>query len=273
VNRTLLFLLPLSIACDELDAFTPDVAFERMEVRSIDFEQISADFVFAVDNPNPIGIGLARFDYDLALEGHSLVSGTDPDGLRLEPSASSELSLPVTLVYTDIYDTVQATRGEDDVDFALTGAMGFNTPFGPFELPYDARGSFPAVRAPGIELGGLRLNRLDLARLSATAELDLVVDNDHGSAIELVALDYAVDFTGTEVVAGAMELGATVPGADKRTVTLPLTLDLLNVGVSVITALSTGGRVEVGFTASASIDTPFGILPLTIDELGDLQVR
>ena len=54
--------LPLLIAiggCTEASDFLPKVSFDRLEVREIDWTDIQTDFVFRVDNPNPVRVGVA----------------------------------------------------------------------------------------------------------------------------------------------------------------------------------------------------------------------
>ena len=38
-----------------LSGFIPSVEFERLEVIDIDFEHVETDFIFNIDNPNPVG--------------------------------------------------------------------------------------------------------------------------------------------------------------------------------------------------------------------------
>ena len=55
--------LLLGIAgCTEAGNFLPKVSFDRLEVREIDWTDIQTDFVFRVNNPNPVRVGVAAFD-------------------------------------------------------------------------------------------------------------------------------------------------------------------------------------------------------------------
>ena len=108
----MLFLLLSGCGLD-LSAFVPTVRFDRMDVSDIDFEHIDTAFVFAVDNPNPVGAPVDRFSYALALAGVELLSGDDPNGLELKAADTSEVALPVSLVFASIYDAVNGARGDD----------------------------------------------------------------------------------------------------------------------------------------------------------------
>lgn len=272
-RERLVILLLLGAGCEQLEPFMPTVSFERFDVNAIDFERVEADFVFAVDNPNPVEIDLASFDYRLDFEGTELLSGDSGDGFTLEAIGGTELRLPVDLSWEDAWDTVQATRGEDEVDFSLAGGFGFDTPLGVIELPYQEGGTFPAVRTPRFGFQTLRVARVDLLTQTATVELDLAIDNDHGSNLLFQDFDYAISLGGSRVASGLVPDLGSVEGASESTKTLSLDIDLLATGVTVVDLITNGGRADLGLDATMDVDTPFGMLPLSIDETGEVQVE
>lgn len=272
MNRTL-FLLPLLVGCAELQPFLPTVSFERMDVEDVDFEHIQADFVFQIDNPNPIQVGLSSFSWALALEEQDLLSGDNPDGFTLEASDGSELALPVDLGWRDAWDTVQATRGEDFVDFGLKGHFGFDTPIGEARIPYDEGGNFPALRTPKVRFDRVRVGRLDLLRQTASLELDLGVDNEHATTIFFDRFDYGVSLGGTEVAAGLVEQLGGVEGATEGVLTLPFEVNLLSLGTQVVSSIVNKQPIDVALDATVDVDTPFGVVPLYIDEQGVTTVH
>lgn len=272
--RTLL-LLPLLVACDDfqLEDVMPQVSFQRMEVEDIDFEHVDAAFVFAIDNPNPVEIHPSSFSWALDLEQTDFLSGSDEDGFDVEAVGSSELALPVSLTWQGAWDTVQATRGEDYVDFALDGHFGFMTRWGEAEVPYDAGGDFPALRTPKFSFQRVKVTRLDALDQTASLEIDLGVDNAHASTLFFDAFDYTLTLGGRDVADGLIrELGG-VEGASEQVLTLPVTVDLLAAGIEVATAIANKERIDVGLDARMDVDTPFGILPLTVDETGRVDVE
>jgi hypothetical protein len=50
-----------------------------------------------------------------------------------------------------------------------------------------------------------------------------------------------------------------------------MALDLVG-AASAIAAAATGGSVDLGLGASLDVDTPFGVVPLTLDEQGNVRV-
>lgn len=269
-------VLPILVglsACSELEAFIPDVNFQRMEVDAIDFDGIDAQFVFSVDNPNPIRVGLSSFSYDFGLEGIDLFDGNNDDGFQLEAIGSSELALPMSLNWLDTYDTVQATRGEDQVGFGLAGHLGFDTPLGEARIPYDEAGEFPALRTPRFQFQRVRVERLNILSQEAELAIDLGIDNPHGSSIFFDAFQYDLDLGGDAVAAGQITQLGGVEGATNGTLTLPVAIDLVGVGAEVIQALTQRDPLNIGLAATMDVDTPFGVVPLSINETGNVSVQ
>jgi len=262
-------LLPL-VGCEEIDPFLPSVSFDRLDVQSVSFEAVEADFVFVVDNPNPVDINLARFDYALAFEEVEFLVGDDPDGLELGAVAESEVALPVGFTFESLFELVDATRGEDVIDFDLTGSFGFNTPAGQVNLPYAADGDFPALRTPTFSFDTVRVD--DLSWSGATLAIDLGVDNDHGSNLIFENFEYGIDLEGSELASGLVDDLGTVEGASTGTLTLPIDVSFADAGTGVYDVISGGGEVDLGLSASTDVDTPFGLVPLTIDETGAVSI-
>ena len=259
--------------CSELDPFLPKVSFESLQVRAINFQEADVDFVFDVENPNPIGFKLSSFSYALGFEEVQLLAGDNEDGFALEAEGNSELVLPVDLVFADAWNVVQATRGKDDIGFGLDGHFGFNLPeLGEARVPYNADGQFPAVRTPQFSLKNLRAADVNL--LGATLELDLGIDNDHESTLFFEMFSYDISLGGKSVAGGMMNTLADVSGASEETVTLPIEVDFLTAAVVIIDAIVGGGSLEVGLDADMDVITPFTDtpLPLSIDQLEDLFV-
>ena len=66
-----------------LDGIFPEVSFSHLEIEEIDFEHVDSSFVFVVDNPNPVGFSIDRFNYALDFSEVEWLSGDNPDGLQV----------------------------------------------------------------------------------------------------------------------------------------------------------------------------------------------
>lgn len=266
-----LALVVLLSGCEQLGDFLPKVSFDGLEIREIDWEKANVDFVFSVNNPNPVSVGLTSFSYNLDLEAVPFLSGDNPEGFQLEAMGASPLVLPLDLTYANVFETIQATRGEDEVGFGLYGKMGFDTPAGNVQLPYNQDGGFPALRPPAFSFQALRVPKVDILAGTADLELDLGIDNDLGTTMFFDRFDFTLNLEGTRVANGLIDTFDAV-GASTSTVTLPVTIDALDLVFVLADAIATGEHLDLGLAASMDVETPFGIVPLTIDEAGDLGI-
>src|SRR5688572_9915221 len=106
---------------DALSPYTPKLSFKRLALKSLDFQSISVDFLFDLHNPNPLSVKLARFGYHLGLEGTEVVRGTNESGVKLESRGDTELAIPLSMTFAELFKLVGAVKGKDELGFALGG--------------------------------------------------------------------------------------------------------------------------------------------------------
>ena len=251
-------------------ALLPQVRFDKVQLDSINFDKVDLRFLFAVENPAPLQVALDSFSYALALEGKPLFDGKNPDGVKLAAEATSHLPFPLTLRWGELAELLRETKGKDELGFGLRGELGFDTPVGVLALPYEARGKLPALRRPRFRLEGLRLVELNtsVARLG----LDLGVTNLGGSPIRLSGFDYGLHLGGEKVASGLVAALGEVGADTAKSLTLPIDLRLANLGAALIEAFTGKGRVKARIKAGLQVATPWGDIPLEIDEADELNI-
>jgi hypothetical protein len=90
--------------------------------------------------------------------------------------------------------------------------------------------------------------------------------SDQGTPLSIAGLNYGLKLSGTEVATGETR-------SDGSTVTLPIELKLLELGVVIVDAITKKTELKVGFDADATIGTPLGEIPLAISELATLALK
>ena len=114
------------------------------------------------------------------------------------------MALPVEIVWTELFDMVQALRGKDNIDFNLDGnfgvrlnsetilfeqqgaeasASGINSIQEDedgyvFDFPYDVLGDFPALRKPKLTFRKLVVEDWSFSEIFGSR---MHVDNEHAS--------------------------------------------------------------------------------------------
>lgn len=275
--------------------FIPSIKFDSLQVNEVNFQEIDTEFVFAIDNPNPVGLDIDQFSYNLAFSEVDWMDGDNPDGLLIDADGESKVSLPTHIVFSDLYDMVQASRGADSLPFALNGDFGVrldsstivtsetsasDTNEGELiTLPYDADGDFPALRRPNFSFSKLKVKDFSWSEIDLSLEFD--VDNEHASNLIFQRFSYDLDLGGNSVISGVADnLEEIIHGIDEETSTdvnrklkIPISLSTSDIGQSLISVFTGGGNLSLGFNAVSDVDTPFGLVELNIDETGNVDVE
>lgn len=258
------------IKLPELEAALPKVRFQNMNVDDVTWEGATTRFTFQVDNPHPIGLDLAAVNWDLDLAGSDFLDGNKDTEVQIAAQGQSDVRFPVSLKWSDVLAVVNGAQGQDTIPFALAGDLKLDTPLGPLTVPFQHAGDLPVLHAPKVRLTGLRVDKLDLLKQTASLALDMTVETEQSAPLDFRAFNYGIELAGAKVVSGNAQIGAV---AGSREVSLPIDLQLLNLGAAVVQAVTKKERLLVGLDADATLGTPLGELPLKFTESTTLQLR
>ena len=249
----------------------PKAAFNTFKVDSIDFEGAETVFVFDVQNPYPVGLELQQLNWKFGVAGHPLLDGAKDKGIDIDPGATSKVRIPVGVKFADVFAVATDAKGKGEVPWTIEGDFAFDTPIGPIQLPFNEAGVMPALTAPRIKLGQLRMGKLDLKAGTVGMELDLDLESDEEKPVSFEAFDYGISFAGNEVLKGAAQMAKIEGGTGK--ITIPIDLQLVELGATVVETLTKKGELKVGLNADAKVATPIGAIPLKIDKSKKLQIK
>lgn len=234
----------------------PEVSFDKAQISEIDFEQITLDFSFLVDNPNSIGLEMAGFNYDLQIEGNSIIKGDSKKPLRIEPKDKSTIELPLTLTFNDLYSLYGDIKGKDEIAYKIITVFTFDLPvFGKSSYPVEFEGSFPAVKLPEIAIQSLNMKSLN--PFKSDLELVLRVRNKNSFSLSIDTLDY--DFKVNTVSWGKGMSRGIVDFKEngENMITLPISINPADVGMELIRSAFSGRKLNMDFKAKAEFRTGY----------------
>ena len=99
--------------------------------------------------------------------------------------------------------------------------------------------------------------------------MELDVDNDHGASLWFDEFDYELALNDHSVASGLIDELGEVPGASTGVLAVPIDVSLFDAGLGIGDIVGSGA-VDVGLIASTQVLTPFGAIPLRVDERGNL---
>ncbi len=257
----------------DLDPYKPRVSFKSMDLRKIDFTKAEVDFVFTIDNPNPVSVKASSFAYTFALAGKQLMAGKQSDGLTLKAGGGSDVALPVAIKFTDVLAVGKAVQGVDKVGYALATTFGFTTPVGEVKVPVEHEGDFPMLHKPDVRLVGIRAKKANLLEQRVGLVLDVGVANKKGgSMLGFEALKWRLELGGKEAAMGTVAKLAGVPAGKEQIVQIPVDVKLLQLGTVVYNALVNRRPVDYRLAGDLQVLTPWGKAPLALDRGGKMPV-
>ncbi|HET8541662.1 MAG TPA: LEA type 2 family protein [Anaeromyxobacter sp.] len=229
----------------------PRLTFKSAALDALDLEGATVAFTWEIENPNALGVNLARAGWQMEVEGTRIAAGDLPAGLSIPANGKAPLSFPVRLRFRDVPGIVSLLgSGRSDLGYRLSGSLGIKTPIGIVDLPmsHTDRVTLPAV--PRFALDGLRVRSVSLSTVAV--DVRVRVQNPNAFHLPNGDLDYALALAGTPVARAAGASVASVPGGGSATVEIPVKIDVLSAG-RVASDLARGGEVQVELTGKAQL--------------------
>ena len=220
----------------------PSFNFKTARLANLSFEGLTLDTVWQLDNPNPIGLSLARADYRLSVEGKQVIAGSPPQGLQIPPQGSAELTFPAGIKLRDIFPLAQDLATKEFAQYRVEGTVGIQTPIGVIDFPLAYENKFEVPKVPKVELQPPRITRLSFQ--GTTVEFPIAITNKNSFALPLQGITGSLKVGGVPV--GNVSTGdlGQLDGKGSRVVSVPLSFDLLNTA-GVVTQAIQGGSAAV----------------------------
>jgi LEA14-like dessication related protein len=236
----------------------PTLTFEAATLEGLDLEGVTLGFRYRLDNPNAIGLELARLGYALDVEGRHVVDGQVKNGVRIPANGSVPVTFPVRLRFADVPGFASLVGARDSVAYRLTGTAGIQTPVGVLDVPLSYSGQVPVPRLPGFHLAGLEVRSVSFSDVALEVKLEIA--NPNRFPLPAGRLDYGVQVGGHEVVRADGRGVSTVAPGGREVVSIPVRLSLASAGRAAA-GVAQGGPVDVAVKGQAS----FGGVPIPLD--------
>ena len=254
--------LLFAVSCESLrDAVEvmrkPEVRIAGTELEALSFSGLTLRFDVEIKNPNPIGIGLSGFDYELQIEDNPFVSGQVQDKVTISARDRSIIPLPVELGFEEIAQTIDALApraGKEQAAYRLSSGFSFDLPvLGRIRIPVETEGSFPILRAPRLQVNRLRLNEISLSGASLSLDLQLINRNSFKVFVE--SLEYRFQVNEQDWASGMRQERVRIPENDSAELTIPIDLDFGSLGRGVYQLILGGQRLKYVLEANVEVGT------------------
>ena len=112
-----------------------NVALVRVDLSGLDFR-----LDFDVFNPNAFGLPLRRVAWSVDLFGTHLGDGAGVFNQLIPANGSTHVNVPLSLGYQGIVVVVDRISRGENIPYAISGSIHFETNFGAVTVPFSASG-------------------------------------------------------------------------------------------------------------------------------------
>lgn len=274
MRKTLLAVVPVLLAgcaaVQDLARATfqePRLSFRSASLSALDLDGATVDFTWDLENPNALGVDLARAGWQVEVGGTRIAGGDLPGGLRVPANGKAPITFPVRVRFRDVPGIVSLLGGgKGELDYRLSGSVGVRTPLGVVDLPMSHTDRLKLPSLPRFGLDGLRVRSVSLS--SVALDVRLRVQNPNAFPLPDGELDYALALAGTSVARAEGASVGKVPGGGSAIVEIPVRIDVMAAG-RVAADVARGAEIPVELTGNAQLAG----LPLPLDLRGKLPAR
>ncbi len=255
-----LSLLMLSTACSTLDQAMqlaktdkPTVLVSNASIIGITFNQAKLEFTLDVNNPNPIPIQLAGFDYKFIVNGQQLLAGEQREGVKIAANQTSQVKFPLVLKFADIIESAKQLPDSKTLNYTIKTYALMDLPIlGPTRIPAEKTGQVPIPQFPKISLDGIKIKSLGLT--GADVEIGLNLGNPNAFGIDMRDLNYNLIINGQRWLQSQEIKMISLAESSTSQVKVPLHLSFLNMGQTLVELLTQKKPLEYQLVGNMKMD-------------------
>lgn len=253
----------------------PEVSVIRVVPTRADFERIDLEMELLVKNPNPVGIRLAGYDYDLTVDGASFFRGSMNEPVELAAEGSSTFKVPLTLSYRELFSSVKSLADETESAYRIETGFLFDLPvLGDQRLELSYEGVVPHIRIPEIRFGDIEVTRLSLT--GADIRSRLWIRNPNGFDVSLKELGAGLQVNGISWAELKQSRAVELPAGEEAELSYDFSLDFINMGRLVYKLVTGEDRVSYDLQGNLLLGTelpffPEAGLPLSLSGVAGLN--
>ncbi|MGQ9852789.1 MAG: LEA type 2 family protein, partial [Candidatus Oleimicrobiaceae bacterium] len=178
-------------ALSKIGVREPTAAVKNVRLTSLSFDQLGLGVQIGVQNPNPVAVTLAGYDYQLSLGATPLLSGVQEQAVTVQRNAESVVEIPVTLVFAELFQTLQSLAEQDSTELGIAANLWCDLPvFGRTKLPIKATRRVPLLKLPSLTVEAVGAKMAGLT--SAEIGLQVCVRNPNALGFNITQLKYAL---------------------------------------------------------------------------------
>jgi len=195
----------------------PRLTIEAVAPGTIDAFGVTVEVRGRMENPNPVDLPLARFDYAVEVEGRAVDAGRVDSRLVLPANGAVDFTVPARLHWTRVPEVVVVLTTRRTLALRVTGSALLQ---GGRPLPWGADATVALPYLPSLVLEKSRVRESNL--MHTTVELTARVRNPNDFPLPVGKLNFDLFVSGSAVANAASQGLDEVPAHGEVTVLIPV---------------------------------------------------
>ena len=252
----LLFVTLLIASCgtlkDVADVREPEVSYKDMSIQNITFDGVTLLFDFEVTNPNRFNVNADQYSYEFLINERSFISGIQEVPLRIESESSSQIQVPVSLNFQEVYQTFSSILRQDNLAYQLSTEVEFSLPVaGKRKVPVTTSGEIPIPKVPRVEFGDFNVKNVSFS--GAEVEVSFRVFNPNAFGISVSNAVYNLRVNGREWLDTTLDQVIRVEGSENREIVIPIRLNATQLGSAFMDLMQGNSTFNYELSGSAEV--------------------
>ncbi len=271
---TVLFINSCSMLKDIAEVKNPEIKIENVHISDFTFNEVQLLFDVSIRNPNSFSAKLSGFDYDFKINENTFLRGEQNSDLAIPGNEISNIQIPLTLQFSELYNTFNSLAGQDSMDYQIVTGIFVELPVvGRKRFPVSKSGTLPVVQIPKIKVDKIQLNKLGFTGADLT--LDIQIDNPNTFDLVVNQLNYDLTINGKGWAKGLISKTVEINRNQPALISLPIQLDFLQMGQSVYQLVTGKQDLNYELNGDLHLNTSYELLKnlnLPIEKSGKLTI-
>jgi len=118
----------------------PRIEVDAVRITKVYQDSVDLEGTLRIYNPNDLAARVAGYRYRLEVEGRRLVGGESEKGFSIAPLTTFRLTIPGTILFTDLLAAGQKALAQDEIQYVLSGTLWMDTLMGKYPVPFSQEG-------------------------------------------------------------------------------------------------------------------------------------
>lgn len=251
-----IFIVSLLTGCNTLKDLSnirkPDVRFSNVSIQDFSFSDVTLLFDFDVTNPNSFGVSADQYEYEFFINGSEFVSGIQKENIRIGDNSTSTIQVPVSLTFSEVYDTFRSFIRQDSMAYELSTKVQFDIAgLGKQSVPVHAEGVLPIPKLPRVELSSFDVEKLSFSGAEMVASLR--IENPNSFGITFANAAYNLNVNEKEWLNTSLGRDLSLQSSDSQTIDIPINLNSSQMGSVLVDMLQGKKEFDYHLTGTADV--------------------